>query len=161
MCSSVSPQSRVNARKTLTRRRTRPSVWTSARAQWRTRRGPRASRSSSRFGRIEQLMQRGRSAFMANTANTRVAPVAPPAPLVLVVDDDPAVCRSIARLLRVAGIEARTFASTEGLTVGFARPTGPCCLVLDVNLPDVGGLEYVETLRRAGVRIPVVFITGV
>jgi FixJ family two-component response regulator len=81
-------------------------------------------------------------------------------PLVLVVDDDPSVCSSLKRLLRAEGIEAQTFRSTERLSE-FGRPRGPCCLVLDVNLPNIGGLEFVDVLLRAGVRLPVIFITGV
>jgi FixJ family two-component response regulator len=82
------------------------------------------------------------------------------APVVLIVDDDAAICTSLKRLLRAEGIAARTFPDTERLHE-FGRPCGPCCLVLDVNLPNVGGLEFMDVLLGAGVRLPVIFITGV
>jgi FixJ family two-component response regulator len=67
---------------------------------------------------------------------------------------------SLKRLLLAEGIGSQTFPSTDHL-LEFGRPAGPCCLVLDVNLPNVGGLEFVDVLLRTGVRLPVIFITGV
>jgi len=86
--------------------------------------------------------------------------VSPPAPaLVFVVDDDASVRKSLARLLKAAGYEAETFASVRDFLA--RRPhDGPCCLVLDVRMPGLTGLDLQEALRAAGQRLSIVFITG-
>ena len=66
-------------------------------------------------------------------------------PLVFVLDDDPSVRRSLARLIRSIGFEARTFASAaEFLERDWSRP--PSCLVVDVRMPGQSGLDLQETL---------------
>jgi FixJ family two-component response regulator len=85
--------------------------------------------------------------------------VSTPAPVVFVVDDDAAVRRSLARLLGSAGLRAETFASAQEF---LARPEadGPACLVLDVRMPGLSGLDLQERLgSRVGV-LPIVFMTG-
>ena len=82
----------------------------------------------------------------------------PPA-VVVVVDDDPSVRRGVARLLRTGGFEVQAFASAEEfLAAPGARP--PACLVLDVQLPGLSGLELCERVRRHGAEVPIVFITA-
>jgi FixJ family two-component response regulator len=85
--------------------------------------------------------------------------MAPAAPLVFVVDDDASVRRSLARLVKTAGYDAEAFASVRDF---LARPPhdGPCCLVLDVRMPGLNGLDLQEALRIAGRRLSIVFITG-
>lgn len=85
--------------------------------------------------------------------------MAPAAPLVFVVDDDASVRRSLARLVKTAGYDAEAFASVRDF---LARPPhdGPCCLVLDVRMPGLNGLDLQEALRVAGQRLSIVFITG-
>jgi FixJ family two-component response regulator len=85
--------------------------------------------------------------------------MAPAAPLVFVVDDDASVRRSLARLVKTAGYDAEAFASVRDFLV---RPPhdGPCCLVLDVRMPGLNGLDLQEALRVAGQRLSIVFITG-
>lgn len=84
---------------------------------------------------------------------------APAPPLVFVVDDDAAVRRSLARLVKTAGYEAEVFASVREFLA--RRPyDGPCCLVLDVRMPGLTGLDLQETLRVAGQRLSIVFVTG-
>jgi len=80
-------------------------------------------------------------------------------PIVFVVDDDPSVRTSLRRLLQSEGYEIHAFSSTSSLFTD-GRPDSPCCLVLDVQLPEVDGLSYQETLGRMGVRVPIIFITG-
>jgi len=81
------------------------------------------------------------------------------APLVFVVDDDASVRRSLARLVKTAGYEAEAFASVRDFLA--RRPhDGPCCLVLDVRMPGLSGLDLQEALRVAGQRLSIVFITG-
>jgi FixJ family two-component response regulator len=81
------------------------------------------------------------------------------APLVFIVDDDSSVRRSLARLVRAAGFDVETFGSAREF---LARPRydGVSCLVLDVRMPDVTGLDLQETLAAAGQRVSIVFITG-
>ena len=80
-------------------------------------------------------------------------------PTVFVIDDDVEVRMSIQSLLKVAGLRSETFGTAEE----FLRNTvtdGPSCLVLDVSLPGVDGLELQRKLADAGVLIPIIFITG-
>jgi FixJ family two-component response regulator len=83
-----------------------------------------------------------------------------PAPLRIgVVDDDPAFRRALERLLRGAGYEVETFASAEDyLATGSASRHG--CLVLDVYLGGMSGLDLRNQLARSGRAVPVVFITA-
>lgn len=84
---------------------------------------------------------------------------APAAPLVFVVDDDASVRKSLVRLIKAAGYEAEAFGSVGDFLV--RRPyDGPCCLVLDVRMPGLTGLDLQEALRAAGQRLAIVFITG-
>jgi FixJ family two-component response regulator len=81
------------------------------------------------------------------------------APLVFVVDDNPSVRKSLVRLLALAGYRVEEFASARDfLTRG--SPEGPCCLVLDVRMPGMTGIELQETLAAAGRRMSIVFVTG-
>jgi FixJ family two-component response regulator len=83
----------------------------------------------------------------------------PAAATVLIVDDDASVRKSLTRLVAAAGYRVQTFASAQEF---LARPpsTGPCCLVLDVRMPGLTGLELQRTLAQAPHRIAIVFITG-
>ena len=81
------------------------------------------------------------------------------APIVFVVDDDPSVRRSLERLLTTCGYRARTYGSAEDYLAD-DHGTETACLVLDVRLPDIDGLELQEILSKRGHEFPVVFITG-
>jgi len=81
------------------------------------------------------------------------------APMVFVVDDDPSVRRSLARLLASAGFVVEAFASAREF-LARAPYAGPCCLVLDLRMPGLNGLELQETLASAGRRMSIVFVTG-
>ena len=85
--------------------------------------------------------------------------IAPDVPLVFIVDDDPSVRRSLARLISGAGYEVEVFGSAREF---LARPhhDGPSCLVLDVQMPGLTGLELQEALATAGRQSSIVFITG-
>ena len=80
-------------------------------------------------------------------------------PIVFVVDDEPAICLSLQRLLKSVGLEAQTFASAQEF-LGTKRPDGPGCLVLDVRLPGLSGLDLQQELLDAKVDLPIIFITG-
>ena len=81
------------------------------------------------------------------------------APMIFVVDDDLSVRRSLTRLLTSAGYTVEAFASA-GEFLARERYTGPCCLVLDMRMPGLTGLELQETLAAAGRRLSIVFVTG-
>jgi FixJ family two-component response regulator len=83
----------------------------------------------------------------------------PGTPTVFVIDDDVEVRMSIQGLLKAAGLRSESFATAEEFLRNQA-PDGPSCLVLDVSLPGVDGLELQRQLADAGTRIPIVFITG-
>jgi FixJ family two-component response regulator len=81
------------------------------------------------------------------------------APTVFVVDDDALVRASIEGMLKSVGLRCGTFETPQEF-LHSKRPDGPSCLVLDVRLPGVSGLDFQRELSDAGVHIPVIFITG-
>lgn len=82
-----------------------------------------------------------------------------PEPTVFVVDDDSSVRRSTERLIRIAGFRVQSFESAQDF-LGYQRPDGPACLVLDVRLPGLSGLDLQQALTRSGKQIPIIFVTG-
>jgi FixJ family two-component response regulator len=78
---------------------------------------------------------------------------------VFVVDDDPSVRASIQGLLKSASLRSQSFETAEEFLCN-KRPEGPSCLVLDVNLPGVNGLDFQRQLADAGIQIPIIFVTG-
>jgi FixJ family two-component response regulator len=81
------------------------------------------------------------------------------APTVFVIDDDPHVRESIQGLLKSVGLRSQSFGTTQEF-LRCKRPDGPSCLVLDVRLPGVNGLEFQRELADKGLLIPIIFITG-
>jgi DNA-binding NtrC family response regulator len=79
--------------------------------------------------------------------------------LVYVVDDDPSAREGVAGLIRSAGLKARSFASAQEF-LATPRPEIPSCLVLDVNLPGLSGLDLQQELAKSGDQIPIIFLTG-
>jgi FixJ family two-component response regulator len=91
-----------------------------------------------------------------------VTPAAGAGATVCVVDDDAAVRRALERVLRAGGLRAETFASASEF-LQHAQRVGPLalgCLVLDVQLPGLSGLDLQPALAAAGLDLPIVFITG-
>jgi FixJ family two-component response regulator len=80
-------------------------------------------------------------------------------PTVFVVDDDSSVRASIHGLLKSANLRCETFGTAEEFLRG-RRSDGTSCLVLDVSLPGVNGLEFQRQLAKAGIQIPIIFVTG-
>jgi FixJ family two-component response regulator len=80
-------------------------------------------------------------------------------PTVFVIDDDISVREAVKRMLNSVGLGAETFASTQEFLDRAPSP-GPNCLVLDVRLPRVSGIEFQSDLSKANIDIPIVFITG-
>ena len=81
------------------------------------------------------------------------------APTVFVIDDDAGMRASIEGLLKSAGLRSESFGTAEEF-LRSKRPDGPSCLVLDVSLPGVNGLDFQHELADAGVQIPIIFVTG-
>lgn len=81
------------------------------------------------------------------------------APIVFIVDDDANVRAAIQDLLESVGLRSVSFGTAEEFLRG-ERPDGPRCLVLDVKLPGVNGLDFQRRLADAGIQIPIIFITG-
>jgi FixJ family two-component response regulator len=78
---------------------------------------------------------------------------------VIVIDDDPSVREALGNLLRSVGLQTNLHGSVaEFLKAG--RPDGPTCLVLDVRPPGRGGLDFQRELSKAGIHLPIIFITG-
>ena len=77
----------------------------------------------------------------------------------LLVDDDESLRRALARTIRLAGFEVQAFQSVEAL-LAHGVPERDACLVLDVDLPGIGGIELKRTLSEAGRDLPTIFITA-
>src|SRR5215470_3856458 len=80
-------------------------------------------------------------------------------PLVYVVDDDESVREALGSLIRSATLRVQTFPSAQEF-LAFPRPDVPSCLVLDVQLPGLSGLDLQQELIKAKVQIPIIFLTG-
>src|SRR5215471_10514697 len=79
--------------------------------------------------------------------------------LVFVVDDDSSVRESLKNLIRSAGLNVETFASAQEFLAS-PRPDAASCLVLDVQLPGLSGLDLQQELAKLDIQIPIIFITG-
>lgn len=82
-----------------------------------------------------------------------------PEAVVAIVDDDPSVRKSLQRLIRSAGWKAEAFASAQQFLERY-ETDAPSCLVLDLQLPGLNGLDLQKRLAEAGLEIPIVFLTG-
>ena len=80
-------------------------------------------------------------------------------PTVFVIDDDASVRDAIKGVLRSVGLRAEAFASTQDFLRKWP-PDGPSCLVLDVRLPGLSGLDFQHELIKKNIRIPIIFLTG-
>lgn len=79
--------------------------------------------------------------------------------MVFVIDDDPLLRDAIADTIVSAGLPVQVFESTAGF-MAHKRPDIPACLILDVQLPGPSGLDFQSALKKAGIAIPIIFITG-
>jgi FixJ family two-component response regulator len=80
-------------------------------------------------------------------------------PIAVLVDDDEAVCEALSELLNSVGLEAISFSSSTALLEG-ALPDRPGCLVLDVRMPGLSGLDLQRHLAEHGIMMPIIFLTG-
>jgi len=79
--------------------------------------------------------------------------------IVYVIDDDPSIREAITSLIRSVGMSVQAFGSAREFMAS-SRPNAPACLVLDVRMPGLSGLELQRELTDAGISIPIIFITG-
>ncbi len=91
---------------------------------------------------------------MSNPSSTQAGQ-----PIIIVIDDDMSVLRALARLIRSADYDVRTFSRPRALLAD-DLPTANACMVVDVNLPEMNGVELCEALARSGRSLPTIFITG-
>jgi FixJ family two-component response regulator len=84
----------------------------------------------------------------------------PEACVVHVVDDDPGLRRSLRFLLDSVGWAVQLHASAEEFLEVVAAPSQPCCLLLDIRMPSMSGLELQQVLRERGIDLPILFMTG-
>ena len=80
-------------------------------------------------------------------------------PVVFVIDDDASLREALSSLLRSIGLQVTTFESTAGFLQS-KLPEAPSCLVLDVRLPGLSGLDFQAELAKADIHIPIIFMTG-
>jgi FixJ family two-component response regulator len=80
-------------------------------------------------------------------------------PIVYLIDDDESVREGIADLLRSVGYSVHSFGSVQEF-IDSSRPDAPGCIVLDVRLPGMSGLEFQRSLIKSNIHIPVIFISG-
>ena len=86
-------------------------------------------------------------------------PVSATEPIVFVVEDDPSIRRALANLFQSVGLEVEVFGSASEMLQG-KLPNVASCLVLDVRLPGLSGLDFQTELARANIQIPIIFMTG-
>ncbi len=79
--------------------------------------------------------------------------------IVFVIDDDAAIRKALASLIRSVGLQVELFASTQDFLQA-KRPMAPSCLILDIRLPGISGLDFQRKLAEANNLIPIIFITG-
>lgn len=80
-------------------------------------------------------------------------------PIIYVVDDDPSIRNALERLIKSVGVRMQTFDSARSF-LNSASCDVPCCLILDVRMPQMSGLELQEEMALKGLNMPIIFITG-
>ena len=83
----------------------------------------------------------------------------PTEPTVYVIDDEPDICRVLSDILEAAHMRVKTYTSPREFMLTYS-PENPGCLLLDIAMPEINGLELMETLNAQGNRTPVIFLTG-
>ena len=80
-------------------------------------------------------------------------------PTVYVIDDEPDICKVLSDILEAACIKVKTYTSPLDFMLAYS-PESPGCLLLDIGMPEINGLELMEALIARGNRTPVIFLTG-
>lgn len=79
--------------------------------------------------------------------------------MIYIVDDDVSICRAMARLMKSAGLSVQTFSSAQAF-LHSVQVTEADCLIVDIHMPGMSGLELQRQLIRSGVHVPLIFITA-
>src|ERR1700679_2212323 len=109
------------------------------------------------MGRISRELRVGLSIHSA--AGRRCRRMKEPDPIVFVIDDDALIRDGIQSLIRSVGLRVETFASAHDFMLA-KRPDAPACLILDVRMPGLSGLDLQRELSDANIHIPIIFLTG-
>lgn len=104
--------------------------------------------------RPDRRTKRAKSKVRETTASGTASPAT-----VLVVDDDPSVLRSLNRLISASGFHVKTYCKPSELLAS-ETPRSNSCMVVDIDLPEMNGIEMCETLKRSGRGLPTILITG-
>ena len=80
-------------------------------------------------------------------------------PIIIVIDDDPSILKALSRLVSGAGFEVRTFDRPSTL-LRSDLPKAEACLIVDIDLPEMNGLELCDPLAASGCRLPVILVTA-
>jgi FixJ family two-component response regulator len=99
------------------------------------------------------------SPFLNTTKKNDVRELQESDTTIAIVDDDPSVRKGLERLIRSLGWKTETFGSAQEFLAG-ARTESPSCIVLDLQLPGLSGLELQKQMTEAGIETPIVFLTG-
>lgn len=94
-----------------------------------------------------------------STSSSSRTPAAPPAPTVIVVDDDEALREALSSLFRSVGLRVELYGSAAELLAA-KLPAAPRCLVLDIRLPGVSGLDFQSQIASSPMNMPIIFMTG-
>src|SRR5271168_364745 len=105
-------------------------------------------------GRLDRPPKSARSKVRETKVVGTISPVN-----VLVVDDDPSVLRSLKRLLSASGFHVKTFGSSSELLAS-DTPRTNACMVVDIDMPEMNGIEMCDFLKRSGRGLPTILITG-
>lgn len=113
-----------------------------------------ASLASKETGRSSQPIKRAKSSVRTGrvVSSSRQGTV-------LVVDDDPSVLRSLSRLISASGFTVKMFAKPSELLAS-EIPTSHACMVVDIDMPEMTGIEMCDVLKRSGRGLPAILITG-
>lgn len=84
----------------------------------------------------------------------------PSSPTIFLIDDDPSVRRALARLIKAAGYQVQTFASAREFLDGMPDAACTACLILDVRMPGLSGIDLQRELQLTNLVLPIIFITG-
>jgi FixJ family two-component response regulator len=107
------------------------------------------------MGDAEFAARRGLSIHLANRHGT----VSENTPVVFVIDDNPSVREALDSLIRSVHLDVQSFGSTDEF-LQFERPEAPGCIILDVRLPGLSGLDFQREMMKSNIDLPVIFITG-
>src|ERR1043165_2124621 len=118
-----------------------------------------AARSLSRTAGVSGPSQTRRTARCFSSRCRRKTMMSEPEAIVFVIDDDESLREALRSLIRSVGLRVETFASAPEF-LRSARPDAAACLILDVRMPGISGLDLQRELAAAQIHIPIIFITG-